>query len=398
MLRRLLKSFSAGPLIKPWKEAQSSMQCRVAVFVGSGHPFELREYPVPELEPGAILVKIHMSNICGSDLHQWRGDGGSAVPKGGRILGHEMVGEVARLGAGVSTDSLGKPLREGDRIVYTYFYPCRRCWACTSGQFHLCAHKADNNLESADQWPHLNGGFAQYYYLRPGHFVFKVPDELSDEMVASSNCALSQVIHSLQQVDFGLGDTVVIQGAGGLGLYAVAVAREMGAGKIIAVDGIAQRLEMARAYGADETVSLVELPTPEARVERVRELTDGLGARVVMELVGLPAVVPEGIEMLRPGGSYVEIGMVSAKFSLEMFPSKFVRKNARYVGQNHYEPMALGQALEFLRRNRTRIPLDKIVSHRYPLDKIEEAFQQSEWFGRQPDKAAVTRAAIDPWM
>ncbi len=374
------------------------MQCRVAVFVGPGHPFELREYPVPDPEPGAILVKIHLSNLCGSDLHQWRGDGGSILPPGGRVLGHEMVGEVARLGAGVSTDSLGQPLREGDRIVYPYFYPCRRCWACTSGHFSLCERRAAHNLESADQWPHLNGGFGQYYYLRPGHFVFKVADELSDEMVASANCALSQVIHSLRQVDFGFSDTLVVQGAGGLGLYAIAVAREMGAGQIIAVDAIPQRLELARSFGADETVSLGELPTPEARVERVRALTGGRGARVVMELVGLPHVIPEGIEMVRPGGSYLEVGIVSARFSLDLFPAKLVRRNARYVGVNHYEPMVLGQALEFLRRNRSRYPLDRIVSHRYPLDKIEEAFQAAEWFGRQPEQAAVTRAAIDPWM
>ena len=122
------------------------------------------------------------------------------------MLGHEMVGEVFALGDGVETDSLGHPLKVGDRIVYAYFYPCRRCPACTNGQFHLCPNRLSHSKDSADDWPHLNGGFADYYYLRPGHFVFKVPDELSDAMVAPANCALSQVIHSLRQAHFGFGD------------------------------------------------------------------------------------------------------------------------------------------------------------------------------------------------
>ncbi len=372
------------------------MRARAAVFLGSGQPFELREYAVPEPEPGAAIVKIHLSNICGSDLHQWRGDGGSMMPVGGRVLGHEMAGEIAALGARVSTDSLGHPLKEGDRVVYTYFYPCRRCWACSSGHFSLCTRRSEHYRESADQWPHFNGGFAEYYYLRPNHFVFKVPNELSDDLVASANCALAQVIHSLRKADFRFGDTVVIQGAGGLGLYAASVARDMGAGRIIAIDGIPQRLELARGFGADEVICLEEYGTPESRVQRVRELTDGRGAQVVLEVVGSPQVIPEGLQMVQPGGAYVEIGVVSGKFSLEFFPAALVRNNTRYVAVNHYEPIVLGEALQFLLRNRTRFPFDKMVSHHFPLEQIDEAFQQAEWVGRGREEAGVMRAAIDP--
>ncbi len=372
------------------------MRSRAAVFVGSGKPFDLREYPVPDPEPGAIVVKIHLTNICGSDLHQWRGDGGSNLPEGGRVLGHEMVGEVARLGQGVASDSVGRPLAEGDRVVYTYFYPCRRCWACTSGHFSLCTRRAAHYQESADTWPHLNGGFADYYYLRPGHFVFKVPDELPDDLVAPSNCAVSQVIYSLRQADFAFGDTLVVQGAGGLGLYAIAVAREMGAEQIIAIDALPQRLELARQFGADEAISLEEYPTDEARVQRVRELTGRRGARVVLEVVGMPRVIPEGLQMVRPGGTYVDVGVISAGFKVELAPSTLLRNNTRYVAVNHYEPIVLAQALEFLRRNRSRYPFHKIVSHRFPLAQINEAFRQAEWFGRRPDQAGVLRAAIEP--
>jgi len=270
------------------------MHARAAVFFGPGRPFELREYPVPDPAPGAVLLKIRLSNVCGSDLHQTRGDGGNPIPPGGRVLGHEMVGEIVKLGEGVSTDSLGQPIQEGDRLVYTYFYPCRRCWHCTQGNFSLCTTRLAHYKESADDWPHFSGGFADYYYLRPGHFAFKVPDDLSDEMVSSANCALSQVIYSLQRGQFKYGDTIVIQGAGGLGLYAVAVAREMGAEKVIAVDGIPQRLELARQYGADEVVCLEEFTTPESRVQRVLDLTEGRGAEMVLEVVGMPQVIPGG--------------------------------------------------------------------------------------------------------
>lgn len=374
------------------------MHSRAAVFLGPGRPFDLREYPVPDPEPGAIIVRIRLTNICGSDLHQWRGDGGNPIPPGGRILGHEMVGEVARLGVGVTTDSLGQPLREGDRVVYTYFFPCRRCWACSSGRFSLCANRTIHYRESADDWPHLSGGFADYYYLRPGHFVFKVPDELSDEMVSPANCVLSQMIYSFQRADLRFGDTLIVQGAGGLGIYAVAVARDMGVGRIVAIDALPSRLELAKQFGADEVISLGEYPTPDARVERVRELTGGRGASVVLEAVGMPQVVPEGVQMVQAGGTYLEVGMVSGKFSFEFFPSVLVRGNMRYVGVNQYEPIALAQALEFLVRNRERYPFEKIVSHRFPLERIDKAFELSEWSGRAPEQAAVTRGAIDPRM
>lgn len=372
------------------------MRSRAAVFVGPGKPFELREYPVPDPQPGAIVVKIHLSNICGSDLHQWRGDGGSPMPQGGRVLGHEMVGEVAMLGQGVDSDSLGHPLREGDRIVYTYFYPCRRCWACTSGRFSLCPKRLAHYQESADSWPHLNGGFSDYYYLRPGHFAFKVPDELSDDLVASANCALSQVIFGLQKAEFAFGDSLVVQGAGGLGLYGIAVGRAMGAEQIIAIDAIPQRLELAKQFGADDVICLEEFPTPESRVQRVLDLTGGRGARVVLEVVGMPQVIPEGLQMVQLGGTYLEVGIITAKFSFEMFPSKLLRANARFVTANHYEPIVLSQALEFLRRNLERYPFHKMVSHRFTLEQINEAFAQAEWFGRQPAQAAITRAAIAP--
>jgi D-arabinose 1-dehydrogenase-like Zn-dependent alcohol dehydrogenase len=170
-----------------------------------------------------------------------------------------MTGRVAGLGPGVATDSLGRPLREGDRVAFSYFYPCGRCYVCLHGQRAACPAKV-GRATGPGEFPHWVGAFAEYYYLRPGGFCFRVPDELPDTLVSPVNCALSQVIYGLTQAGLRFGDSVVIQGAGGLGIQAVAVARDMGAATIVVVDQVAERLELARAFSADHTVSLAETP------------------------------------------------------------------------------------------------------------------------------------------
>ena len=116
---------------------------KAAVFLGPGKPFEIRELPLPDVEPDAVLIRISLANVCGSDLHFWRGDAPLRLPEDGWIYGHEMTGRVARLGARVKTDSLGRPLKEGDRVAYTYFYPCGRCHACLNNEPAACPAKIE---------------------------------------------------------------------------------------------------------------------------------------------------------------------------------------------------------------------------------------------------------------
>ena len=245
---------------------------RMAVFHGTGKPFEIREYPVPDPEPGAALIKIALANVCGSDLHYWRGEQDYA--RMGRPLplntGHEHVGTIAKLGEGVTTDAAGRRLQVGDRVAYRYFFPCGRCKACLARHFKSCPVRQANWLVSCEQWPHFQGGFGQYFYLRPNHAMFLLPPEITDEMAAGANCAYTQVYAGLDIAGLKAGQTVVVQGAGGLGVYACAVAREMGAGRVIVIDGIDERLELARQFGADTFVDLREFTTPEARVKRVK--------------------------------------------------------------------------------------------------------------------------------
>jgi D-arabinose 1-dehydrogenase-like Zn-dependent alcohol dehydrogenase len=364
---------------------------RVAAFYGPGKPMQIKEYEVCAPDPGGIVVKMSVANVCGSDLHQWRGE--FDVEKFGRpypqILGHEMTGTVFQLGDGVERDTAGQPLAVGDRVVWRYFYPCGRCRACLKGVTRACPNARTYLMNSCDVAPHFYGAFGDYYYVRPGAAVFKVPDALSDTTVAGVNCALSQVVGGLQLARLALGENVVIQGAGGLGVYATAVAKEMGAGRVIVIDSIPSRLELARGFGADFTVDIEEFPDSEMRIKRVLELTDGWGADVVAELVGHPRVCNEGLRMLGRTGRYLEIGNINPGLTYELDPSYLIFGNRSILGMVYYEAEHLQQALDLMERTRERYPWDRVVSHTFPLERINEAFVEA-------DQGRVTRAAIVP--
>ena len=167
------------------------MTARGRAVWGWERPWQIKEYPVPEPAPGALLLELTLANICGSDLHLWQSDMRAIRTSWPRQWGHEGTGRVAALGEGVTADSAGAPLAIGDRVVFSHFFPCGRCRACLRVDDRLCIHRRDMML---DNWPHFRGTFGDYYYLFPNHTVLKVPDNLSDELVAGINCAMSQVI------------------------------------------------------------------------------------------------------------------------------------------------------------------------------------------------------------
>jgi threonine dehydrogenase-like Zn-dependent dehydrogenase len=364
---------------------------RAAAFYGYGQPFRINEYAVPEPEPGAALVRITLANVCGSDLHVWRGELDPA--KRGRAVpihqGHEGTGRIAALGEGVTTDSNLEPLAIGDRVIFGYFFPCGRCRACLNGKEWSCPNRLHHRAKSCDVWPNFKGTFGDFFYLFPNHTVLKVQDDLPDELVAGVNCAMAQVVCGWDLAGQAVGENVVIQGAGGLGLYAIAVARERGAAQVIVVDGVDERLEAAAAFGANELIDLRELPEPEQRIKRVKELTHGWGADVAMEVAGFPQVVSEGVQMIGPGGRYVEIGNISPGLTYEADPAYWVVSNVSIFGNNHYGRRHLRDALDILRRTRHKYPYDRIVSHKFPLEEINEVMAAQ-------DKGHITRASLVP--
>jgi threonine dehydrogenase-like Zn-dependent dehydrogenase len=364
---------------------------RAAAFYGYGQPFRINEYSVPEPEPGAALVRISLANVCGSDLHVWRGEldpvkRGRAVPI---HQGHEGTGRIASLGQGVSTDSNGAPLAVGDRVLFGYFFPCGRCRACLNGKEWSCPNRMHHRATSCDVWPNFKGTFGDYFYLFPNHTVFRVPDELADELVVGLNCAMAQVVCGWDLAGLAVNENVVIQGAGGLGLYAIAVARERGAGRIIVIDGVAERLEVASMFGADELLDLRDLPEPAQRIKRVKELTDGWGADVVMDVAGFPQVVEEGLQMAASGGRYVEIGNISPGLTYPADPALWTVQNITLFGNNHYARRHLRDALEILRRTCHKYPYERIVSHKFPLEDINEVMAAQ-------DQGHITRASLVP--
>ena len=308
------------------------------------------------------------------------------------MFGHEMVGEVAKLGKGVKADSLRRPLKEGDRVVFAYFFPCMSCYNCIRGELGACKFRSIK--KSLEEWPVCNGGFAQYYYLEPGNFVFKLPDELSDEAAAPINCALAQVTEAFHIGRIRFGDRVVVQGAGGLGVNAAAVARDMGAHKVISIDGQPARLDLAKRSGATDIIDISDYPTPEARIDRVMELTDGIGADIVIELVGFPAAVEEGVKMLRQRGTYLEVGHISPNSMATFDVRELVWKQVRLFGIQHYDPWILPTTIDFMMRNKDRYAICDIVSDTFPMEKIGEAFESAEWMGREGNH--ITRAVVAP--
>lgn len=362
---------------------------RIAQFNAPQQPFELRRVTLPSIGAGEVLVKVHRANICGSDLHAWHGSFatrglGGTLPT---VLGHEMVGSVAAMGNEVTEDSNGTPLHVGARVVFPYFFPCHQCRNCLAGRRVSCLKLTMAMLGDASAPPYFVGGYGDYFLLPAGAVVYTVPDTLSDEVVSGVNCALSQVIYGLERVTLGFGESVIVQGAGGLGLFATAAARARGAAQVVVVDAVPERLELARAFGADEVINLTDHPDPADRIRRARKLTDGLGADVVVEVVGDPAVVPEGLKMLAQGGRYLEIGNINMGHTYTADPSRLVTANKSIIGVSLYEPTALYQALSFLAANQHRLPLDHFASTTYPLEDINTAFTAA-------DSRKVMRASI----
>lgn len=371
---------------------QTVFEGRIAQFTAPNDPFEIRDVSLAGrgVRPGEILVKVARANVCGSDLHAWhgrfntRGLGGK-LPT---VLGHEMVGVIAELGDGASSDANGTTLAEGTRVVFPYFFPCRVCRYCVSGRSASCGRMTMAMLASSAEPPYYVGGFADYFLLPAGALVYTVPESLSDEVVSGANCALAQVMQAFDRAQLSFGETVVIQGAGGLGLYATALAKARGAATVVVLDTVAERLELARELGADAVLDIGSEPDERTRVKRVHELTDG-GADVAVELVGSPGVVNEGIKMLGRFGRYLSVGNIGHGQTYEADPSRLTLTNKSIVGVSLYEPDALGKSLVFLDSVRDRLPKRWLESTTFPLSEINEAF-------RAADRREVVRASIVP--
>jgi L-iditol 2-dehydrogenase len=359
---------------------------RVAALVGPADVV-VKEFEVPEPQAGELLVRVRRANLCGSELHIFHFHHPLIREC---VLGHEFVGEIAALGEGVTADYAGEPVAVGDRITAAYFITCHRCAACRLGDVHLCEHAYDYWSRPADTPPHFHGTFATHYLVHRDQYFYKVPEAVGDAAAAGANCGLSQVLFALDEVGLRAGQSLVIQGAGGLGLYAAAVARETGA-NVVMVEGSPERIALAQRFGVDAVVDMQRHPTMEDRLARVRELTAARGADIVIELTGVPAAFTEALELVRPGGTVISIGNVNVGPSHEvaLSPGLVTRKAITVRGFVRYHPWYLHRALRFLERRQALHPFDELSDRAYGLDEIGEAIARGE-------ERRVARPAIVP--
>src|SRR5262245_37970530 len=281
------------------------MPVLAAVMPGPRAPIDIREFPLPELPPGAALLRTAFSEVCGTDVHLWHGRlSGVPYPI---IPGHVTTGTLDAM-RGRLADVTGAALHEGDRVAFFDVHrTCGRCLACTVHRTptRCPSRRVYGITDSATEG--LFGGWAQKVYLEPGVIVAKLPDAVTFEAYIGGGCGLLTAVHIIERAQLKLGDTILVQGAGAVGLSTAALARRTGAGQIVVIGGPANRLGLAREMGADVVIDL-DRTTLDERIGRVLELTGGAGADVVVEAAGSARAIEEGVRHARNGGAYVIAG------------------------------------------------------------------------------------------
>jgi threonine dehydrogenase-like Zn-dependent dehydrogenase len=358
-----------------------------ATLIAPGQ-LELRRYPYPErLEPGAVLLRMLASGICGTDKHTFKGetqqyagtDHASSTPFP-IIQGHENVGEVVAIGARGASAFDGSPLAVGDRVVPAPNRACGACEYCRDDfPYYFCRRLENygNSLTSAEA-PHLFGGWAEYLYVRPRTPVFKVPEGLPTRVAVLTE--VFAVTHSLDLAramprpgGFREGDMVAVVGAGPIGIVHAAKARLMGASMVIAIDPYRPRVELTGELGATDLI--VASTDDRSLLDQVRDLTRGRGVDVVVDATGQPVSFVPSLDLLRDGGTLVEVGAFVDLGTVPINPASILGRNLTIVGVAGEDSRAYDRTLAMLAEHHERVPFHKAVTHQFPLEDVETAMQ-----------------------
>jgi len=368
---------------------------KAAVMVAPGR-MELQELPYPDhLEPGAAIVKMEMSGICGTDKHAFKGEltlyGGTEAQQDmvfPTVHGHENAGIVVEMnGKGSEIEYSGQDLKVGDRITTCPNVICGECWYCRSihGYPYCANHQGIGMTYPSDRFPYVVGGWAEYMYVPPKAWIYKVPEYLPVEYACLSELfVVTALLDRAKEYaayagkGFHFGDTVVVQGAGAVGMMMVAKARLLGAGKVIALDTSPMKLELAKEFGADLGIDVSRLSDQEL-VDAIRSETQGRGADVVVETVGQASVLKVGLEMLRRGGTYLETGnFVDTGGTVALNVHRHIAaKNVLLFGNTNHPHDGYYVAMEMMWRHRHQFPFDKLITHRFSLGQCQEAVLKS---------------------
>ena len=309
---------------------------------------------VPSVEPDEVLVKIKAATTCGTDIKIFQRGYVEKVIRLPTIFGHEWAGEVVEVGKNLKWPQKGMRVRAGNSA------PCLRCPMCQKGKYNLCESML---------W--LWGAYAEYIKV-PAHMVIvnmqEIPSHVSFEEASIAE-PLACVLHGVEEVRVKLGDTVAIIGAGPIGLLHLLAVKKLGAEKAIMIDLVDERLNFATRMGADETIN----GGRENAVEKVKELTNGSGADVVIEAIGLPVTCGQALKLARKGGTVLEFGGSPPGTEIQVSTEMLHYGELTILGTFHATPLHFRKALNFI-ASRT-IDVRPLVTRKMNLDEIREAFE-----------------------
>lgn len=346
---------------------------RAAVLTGP-RTLEIREFPIPVLEPGELLVAVEGCGICGTDVHEYKRDPFGLIPV---VLGHEGTGTILAAGSEGLRDFSGEPLGVGDQIVtsvlvpddcpFTHDFPARSNLSDRLGVYGLMPDEPGR---------HLNGYFATHLVVRAGSTVFKVNGMSLKQRLLIEPMAVT--VHALERAKttglLNFASTVLVQGCGPIGLMMVATLHAYGVGNIIAVDGVPARLEMARTMGASVAVRTGEGGEV---AERVRQATRGRGVDFAFQCTGVPAAAAALWKFVRRGGGLCEVGFFMDNGTCEINPHEdLCKKEITAVGSWVYTPQEYPVAIAMIRHlERVGLPIEHLITHTFPLEKISDAME-----------------------
>lgn len=342
---------------------------------------ETWDVPVVDPEPGGALVRIVLGGVCGSDVHITGGEAG--VMPFPIILGHEGIGRIEKLG-GIETDYAGVPVKPGDLVYWSPISACHRCHSCTVLDETPCENSRFFEHADKPNW----GSYADFAWLPSGLAFFRLPYGADPLAVAALGCALPTVLRGFDRCGpVRMGEAVVIQGAGPVGLSAALVAAQAGAGQVIVIDGVDTRLEHARALGATATISLKE--SPEERRRMVYDLTGPAGPSLVVEAAGVLPAFPEGVDLAGIHARYVILGLWGAIGTQPISPRDLTTRNLTIAGATFPKPKHYYEAMHLAARLQDKVPLAALVSHRFAIEDAAAALAAV-------NRGEAVKAVIDP--
>ena len=359
---------------------------RAAIMTGPNEPIRLESIPAPVLEPGAALLDVVYSEVCGTDVHIHHGKlAGVPFPI---IPGHVSVGRIRELPSPV-IDVNGRPFSVGDLVTFLDVHgTCHRCYEClVTKQTTRCPHRRVYGITYGAR-DGLMGGWAEALWMRPGVHMLRLPEGLDAETFIGGGCGLVTAMHAVERAGLRLGHSVAVLGAGPVGQSAIALAALGGADPVIAIGGPAPRLEFARRMGATAVLDL-DMPHAE-RVAAVRSMTGGRGVDIVIEAAGAPEAVTQALDLVRDGGRVVVCGQYTDAGPVTINPHVQVnRKHIEIHGCWGSDFSHLYRAVHVAARHAKRIPWREMIGAKYGLAQANEAL-------RAVERREITKAVIDP--